>query len=68
MGMVNNITEVITKDLRVKMRSIQVESNAGAFEGRLTVVISNIDHLNNLIAKLKLIKGVSKISRYDTVV
>ena len=68
LGMVNNISEVITKDLRVKMRSIQVESNAGAFEGRLTVVISNIDHLNNLIAKLKLIKGVSKISRYDTVV
>ena len=68
LGIVNNITEVITKDLRVKMRSIQVETNAGAFEGRLTVVISNIDHLNNLIAKLKLIKGVRKISRYDTVV
>lgn len=68
LGIVNNISEVITKDLRVKMRSIQVETNAGAFEGRLTVVISNIDHLNNLIAKLKLIKGVRKISRYDTVV
>jgi len=68
LGMVNNISEIITKDLRVKMRSIQVESNAGAFEGKLTVVISNIDHLNNLIAKLKQIKGVTKISRYDTVV
>ncbi len=68
LGLINHISEVITKDLRVKMRSIQVETNAGAFEGRLTVVISNIDHLNNLIAKLKQIKGVSKISRYDTVV
>ena len=68
MGIVNNISELITKDLRVEMRSIQVESKAGIFEGRLTVVISNIDHLNNLIAKLKVIKGVTKISRYDTVV
>ncbi len=68
LGMVNNISEVITKDLRVKMRSIQVETNAGGFEGKLTVVISNIDHLNNLIAKLKQIKGVNKVSRYDMVV
>ena len=68
LGIVNNISELITKDLRVEMRSIQVESKAGIFEGRLTVVISNIDHLNNLIAKLKVIKGVTKISRYDTVV
>ncbi|MRT92857.1 bifunctional (p)ppGpp synthetase/guanosine-3',5'-bis(diphosphate) 3'-pyrophosphohydrolase [Ancylomarina sp. 16SWW S1-10-2] len=68
LGMVNNITELISKDLRVKMRAIQVETNAGSFEGRLTVVVSNIDHLNNLIAKLKLIKGVSKVSRYDNVV
>ena len=68
LGLVNNITEMIAKDLRVKMRAIQVETNAGSFEGRLTVVVANIEHLNNLIAKLKLIKGVSKVSRYDNVV
>jgi len=68
LGIINNISETITKDLRVQMRSIQVDTNAGEFEGKLSVVISNIDHLNNLIAKLKLIKGIHKISRYDTVV
>ena len=68
LGLVNNITEMIAKDFRVKMRAIQVETNAGSFEGRLTVVVANIEHLNNLIAKLKLIKGVSKVSRYDNVV
>lgn len=68
LGIINNISETITKDLRVKMRSIQVDTNAGAFEGKLSVIISNIDHLNNLIAKLKLIKGIHKVSRYDTVI
>jgi len=67
LGMITNISEVITKDLRVQMRSISVESNAGTFEGHLTVVVSNTDHLNTLIVKLKRLKGVHRVSRYDTV-
>nr|WP_320119632.1 RelA/SpoT family protein [uncultured Marinifilum sp.] len=66
LGMMSSISEVITKDLRVQMRSISVESNAGVFEGNLTVVVSNIDHLNTLIVKLKRIKGVHRVSRFDT--
>ncbi|MGQ1911246.1 RelA/SpoT family protein [Marinifilum sp. RC60d5] len=67
LGMMSSISEVITKDLRVQMRSISVESNGGVFEGNLTVVVSNIDHLNTLIVKLKRIKGVHRVSRFDTV-
>ncbi|RKD98548.1 RelA/SpoT family protein [Marinifilum flexuosum] len=67
LGMVTNISEVITKDLRVQMRSISVETNAGSFEGNLTVVVSNIEHLNTLMVKLRRIKGVHRVSRYDTV-
>ncbi|WP_421919437.1 RelA/SpoT family protein [Marinifilum sp.] len=67
LGMITNISEVISKDLRVQMRSISVETNAGSFEGKLTIVVSNIDHLNTLIVKLRRIKGVHRVSRYDTV-
>lgn len=66
LGMMSNISEVITKDLRVQMRSISVETNGGVFEGNLTVVVSNIDNLNTLIVKLKRIKGVHRVSRFDT--
>lgn len=67
LGIVSNISDVISKDLRVQMRSISVESNDGAFEGNLTVIVTNTDHLDTLISKLKKIKGVQKVSRYDTV-
>ena len=67
LGMVTNISEVISKDLRVQMRSISVDSSDGGFEGNLTVYVANTDHLNKLINKLKKIKGVHKVSRYDTV-
>jgi len=64
-GIVNSITELITRDLRVQMRSIALESKDGVFEGKLSVSISNINSLNTLIAKLKKINGVHKVSRYD---
>jgi GTP pyrophosphokinase len=67
LGIITNISEVISKDLRVQMRSIAVDTNAGSFEGKLTVVVSNIEHLNTLMVKLRRIKGVHRVSRYDTV-
>jgi GTP pyrophosphokinase len=67
LGIVTSISEVITKDLRVQMRNISVDTNAGSFVGNLTVVVSNTDHLNTLIVKLKRIKGVHKVTRYDSV-
>ncbi len=68
LGIANSITELITKDSRVQMRSMENNSGTGTdiFEARVTVIISNINHLNSLIAKLKRIKGIRKVSRYDT--
>jgi len=67
LGIVSNISDVISKDLRVQMRSITVDTNAGSFDGKLTVVVSNTDHLDTLIVKLKRIKGVLRVSRYNPV-
>jgi len=68
LGIVSHISDVISKDLRVQMRSISVDTNAGAFVGNLTVVIASTEHLDTLIVKLKRIKGVHRVSRYDPVV
>ncbi|UCG26898.1 MAG: bifunctional (p)ppGpp synthetase/guanosine-3',5'-bis(diphosphate) 3'-pyrophosphohydrolase [Bacteroidales bacterium] len=64
-GIVNQISEVISKDLKVIMRSITVEPDDGMFEGILKVFVSDTKHLEALLRKLLRIKGVLKAVRYD---
>jgi GTP pyrophosphokinase len=64
-GLVNEITTVISKDLNVNMKSIAFESHDGVFEGHIKVLVEGIHHLNNLIANLKKVEGIKKIVRED---
>lgn len=65
LGIVSNISDVISKDLQVNMRSISIESNDGMFEGSITLFVKDTQHLEALIRKLKKIKGVLNIKRID---
>ena len=65
-GVVNNITKVVSNDFKVNMRSITVDSDDGIFEGTLMVYVNDTSHLDNLIKKLKLVNGVINVSRFDT--
>ena len=47
------------------MRSINIESDGGEFEGTLRVFVNNLEHLEFLLHKLKNIKGVTQVSRAD---
>lgn len=67
-GLVSDISTLISKDFSVQMRSLSVSTDSGFFEGKITLLINNTEHLNSLIIRLKNIKGVTKVSRYDTVV
>ena len=62
-GIVNNITSIISKEKNVSLRSIAIDSNAGLFQGRLVVGVSNTDTLNSLIKKIITIKGVKDVKR-----
>lgn len=64
-GLVNEITKVISKDLNVNMKSISFESNDGVFEGKIKVVVEGIEHLNNLVKNLEKVNGIKKIVRQD---
>ncbi len=64
-GIVSNITDVISKDLRVNMRSISVDSNDGLFEGTLTVFVSDTSHLDALIRKISRVKGVISVKGFE---
>jgi GTP diphosphokinase / guanosine-3',5'-bis(diphosphate) 3'-diphosphatase len=67
MGIVSNISDVISKDLKVNLRSLNVETADGMFEGLIKVYIKNIEHLNVLINKIQRVKGVLKVSRVENV-
>lgn len=62
-GIVTNITSIITKEKNVTLRSISIDSNDGLFQGHLSVGIQNTDALNALIKKIRTVKGVKDVSR-----
>ncbi len=64
-GIVAQISHVISKDIGVQMRSINIDSVNGEFEGTLRVYVNNLDHLDFLMRKLQHIKGVVHVSRAD---
>ena len=64
-GMLGEITNVISGDLRVNMQSIKVDSKKEAFTGYIKVIVKDSGHLDELVHKLLKIKGVIKASRID---
>ena len=62
-GIVADISHIISKDVGAQLRSINIETDRGKFEGILKLSVYNIDHLEFLIHKLKKIKGVTSVSR-----
>ena len=62
-GIVNNITSIISKEENIAMRSINIESNDGLFSGNITVNIEDTTKLEALIKKIKTVKGVKQVTR-----
>ena len=65
LGLVNDLTHIIAKDIGVQMRSITINSENSSFEGILRVYVNDLPHLDFLIQKLKNIKGVDSVTRSD---
>lgn len=65
-GIVNKITQIISRQLNVNMRSISFESNDGIFEGLIMVFVDDTHHLTSLIKELESVDGVLKAERIDT--
>lgn len=62
-GLVNNVTQIISNDLLVNIRSINIAGDEGVFEGLITVVVKDRAHLSKVIEKLKLVEGVTSVER-----
>jgi GTP pyrophosphokinase len=63
LGIVNQVTNIISNENNINMRSVQFDTNDGIFKGELFLYIHNTEDLNNLIAQLKKIKGIVNVSR-----
>lgn len=62
-GIVNNITSIISKEEKISLRSISIDSHDGLFSGTLTVMLDDTGKLQQLMKKLKTIKGVKQVGR-----
>ncbi len=62
-GIVSNITNIISKDEKITMRSINIDSHDGLFSGNLVVLLDDSSKLNALIKKLQTVKGVKHVTR-----
>ena len=63
LGLVSNITKVISNQMNVNMRSINFNTDGGTFSGKIKVVVKNNNTLQKLISNLKHINGIDKVSR-----
>ena len=62
-GIVNNLTSIISKDEKLVLRSINIDSHDGLFSGNLVIMINDNTHLESLIKKLRTVRGVKQVSR-----
>lgn len=66
LGLVNKLTEIISNQHNVNMKSISFETEDGIFEGRIKVLVYDTEHLDQLMRKFELVEGVQRVMRWDT--
>jgi len=62
-GLVNEITEVISKNMNVNIQGINISGNDGIFEGKISVTIKNNLQLQKLSDSIKKVKGIKTVDR-----
>ena len=64
-GLINDISTVISNELKVNMRSFTIDTDSGIFEGRIKLYVNDTIHLKLLMKKLEQVDGVELVSRFD---
>ncbi len=62
-GIVNNLTSIISKDEKLILRNINIDSHDGLFSGNITIMIDDNTRLETLLKKLRTVKGVKQVDR-----
>jgi guanosine-3',5'-bis(diphosphate) 3'-pyrophosphohydrolase len=64
-GILNDIAHTIVSYKNTNIKSININTNDSTFEGSVTVYVSNLEHLNDLIERLKKLRGLFKVERFE---
>jgi guanosine-3',5'-bis(diphosphate) 3'-pyrophosphohydrolase len=64
-GMMNDVTSIISSELKVNMRSVSIESDNGIFDGSIQLYVHDTKHLEKLVKKIENIEGVEEVARFD---
>ncbi|MBQ2796492.1 MAG: bifunctional (p)ppGpp synthetase/guanosine-3',5'-bis(diphosphate) 3'-pyrophosphohydrolase [Tidjanibacter sp.] len=62
-GILRDLVQVITIELNVNIRGLQIQSHDGIFEGKISLYVTDTQNLNELIEKVNGIKGIEKVKR-----
>lgn len=65
-GLINDISKVISDELKVNMSSMSIHTDSGIFEGEIMLYVNDTRHLEHLIQKLEKVEGLVKVSRFDS--
>ncbi|MDQ3393481.1 MAG: RelA/SpoT family protein [Bacteroidota bacterium] len=65
-GLINDVTNIISSELKVNMRSLTIGTDNGIFEGNIMLYVQDTSHLDLLIKKLENVNGVVSLSRFDS--
>ena len=63
MGLVSDVSNIISEELKVNMRSLSINTEGGIFEGVIRLYVEDTSHLDTLVKKLDKVNGVVKVSR-----
>ena len=66
-GIINEITGIISKDLSANIQSLNINVNDGIFKGIVDLYVHNTNDLNTLLLNLSKIKGIESVHRMETI-
>jgi len=65
-GILNSLSHAIVSYQNTNIKSININTNDSTFEGNITLYVHNIEHLNRIIERIKKIKGVYSVERFES--
>ena len=64
-GLLNEVTQVISRQLNVNIRKLDIESNDGIFEGRIKLYVHDVDDVRTICNNLKQIQNIKQVTRIE---
>ena len=65
-GVLNRVTQIISQQLNVNIRKLNIESVDGIFEGRIQLFVHDVDDVNSICSNLKSVENIKRVTRIES--